>query len=99
MVQVVHASDPVVQLEPELLLMGPLVNVEETPVQVLKEHGRADTTQSCMWVFRGGGSGQACRLLPLCSHPFPCARCEDDHRALFPQSLTPDLLVPFMTTV
>jgi transposase len=33
---------------------GPLINVDETPVQVLNEPGRANTTKSYMWVFRGG---------------------------------------------
>ncbi len=37
------------------LLIGPLINIDETPVQVLKEPGRANTTKSYMWVFRGGG--------------------------------------------
>ena len=33
---------------------GPLINMDETPVQVLDEPGRANTTKSYMWVFRGG---------------------------------------------
>jgi transposase len=33
---------------------GPIVNIDETPVQVLNEPGRANTTKSYMWVFRGG---------------------------------------------
>ena len=33
---------------------GPLINIDETPVQVLKEPGRSNTTKSYMWVFRGG---------------------------------------------
>ena len=33
---------------------GPMVNIDETPVQVLNEPGRANTTKSYMWVFRGG---------------------------------------------
>ena len=40
------------------LLSGPLVNADETPVQVLKEPGRENTTQSYMWVFRGGTPGR-----------------------------------------
>jgi transposase len=35
---------------------GPLINIDETPVQVLKEPGRSNTTKSYMWVFRGGPS-------------------------------------------
>jgi len=33
---------------------GPLINIDETPVQVMKEPGRADTSLSYMWVYRGG---------------------------------------------
>lgn len=36
------------------LLSGPLVNIDETTVQVLSEPGRSPTQQSFMWVFRGG---------------------------------------------
>jgi transposase len=40
------------------LISGPLVNADETPVQVLDEPGRANTTKSYMWVFRGGAPGK-----------------------------------------
>jgi transposase len=36
------------------LRAGLLINADETPVQVLSEPGRANTTKSYMWVFRGG---------------------------------------------
>ena len=36
------------------ILSGPLVNADETTVQVLAEPGRSPTTQSYMWIFRGG---------------------------------------------
>jgi len=35
-------------------LSGPLVRIDETPLQVLNEPGRAPTTKSYMWVFVGG---------------------------------------------
>jgi transposase len=35
---------------------GPLINVDETPVQVLNEPGRSATQKSYMWLFRGGTS-------------------------------------------
>ena len=35
---------------------GPLINVDETPVQVLSEPGRKATQKSYMWVFRGGSA-------------------------------------------
>jgi transposase len=33
---------------------GPLINIDETPLQVLKEAGRPNTSKSYMWVYRGG---------------------------------------------
>jgi transposase len=33
---------------------GPIVNIDETTVQVLQEPGRADTQKSYLWIFRGG---------------------------------------------
>ena len=33
---------------------GPLINIDETTVQVLAEPGRSPTTDSYMWIFRGG---------------------------------------------
>lgn len=38
----------------EELLQGPVINMDETPVQVLNEPGRLNTTKSYMWVCRGG---------------------------------------------
>ncbi|MCP4297242.1 MAG: IS66 family transposase [Proteobacteria bacterium] len=36
------------------ILSGPLINMDETTLQVLKEKGRSPTTKSYMWVMRGG---------------------------------------------
>jgi len=36
------------------ILSGPLIQIDETTVQVMKEPGRSNTTKSYMWVFRGG---------------------------------------------
>jgi transposase len=33
---------------------GPLIQIDESPLQVLNESGRHNTTRSYMWVFRGG---------------------------------------------
>ncbi len=38
------------------LLSGPLIHMDETGVQVLKEQGRSPTTKSYMWVMRTGAS-------------------------------------------
>ncbi len=39
------------------LLSGPLIGVDETTVQVLKEPGRKASSNSYMWVFHGGPPG------------------------------------------
>ncbi len=54
MVMVGQGSKPIVELLYKGLHSGPLINVDETPVQVLNEPGRPNTTKSYMWVFRGG---------------------------------------------
>lgn len=55
-VRVGELCSPLLEILREELRAGPLINVDETPVQVLKEPGRANTTKSYMWVFRGGVS-------------------------------------------
>jgi transposase len=44
----------IVQLKQEIR-SGPLINIDESPLQVLNEPGRRNTSKSFMWVFRGGG--------------------------------------------
>jgi transposase len=39
------------------ILSGPLINIDETPVQVLREPGKTNRSKSYMWVFRGGVRG------------------------------------------
>ena len=36
------------------LLSGPLIGIDETTLQVIKEKGRSATTKSYLWVFKGG---------------------------------------------
>ena len=45
---------PILTLLHQKILSGPLVNIDETPVQVMQEPGRSNTSKSYMWVFRGG---------------------------------------------
>jgi transposase len=40
------------------LRAGPLIHADETSLQVMKELGRANTSKSYMWVFKGGPPGQ-----------------------------------------
>jgi transposase len=54
---VVKASrhcQPLMDLLQEEIRSGPLINVDETPYQVLNEPGRHNTSKSYMWVFKGG---------------------------------------------
>jgi len=53
-VRVGELCSPLIEILREDLRAGPLINADETPVQVLNEPGRANTTKSYMWVFRGG---------------------------------------------
>jgi len=52
-VRVGELCSPLIEILREDLRAGPLINADETPVQVLNEPGRANTTKSYMWVFRG----------------------------------------------
>ncbi|MBU1161502.1 MAG: IS66 family transposase [Proteobacteria bacterium] len=54
---VVKASrhcQPLMDLLQKEIRSGPLINVDETPYQVLNEPGRHNTSKSYMWVFKGG---------------------------------------------
>jgi transposase len=53
-IQAARCCSPIIELLERDLKSGPLINMDETPMQVLKEPGRSDTTKSYMWVFCGG---------------------------------------------
>ncbi len=48
------ACEPLVELLYEEIRSGPIINMDETTVQVLNEPGRENTSKSYMWVARGG---------------------------------------------
>lgn len=54
MIRTAKACQPILDMLLEAIRSGPVVNMDETPVQVLREPGRANTTKSYMWVARGG---------------------------------------------
>jgi transposase len=54
MIQAAGCCQPIIELLQQEVRSGPLINVDESPFQVLKEPGRSDTTKSYMWVFCGG---------------------------------------------
>jgi len=53
--KVAEACQPLVNLLRDEVLEGPLINIDETTVQVLSEPGRDPTTRSYMWVFCRAG--------------------------------------------
>jgi transposase len=49
-----EACEPLLGLLYKQIRSGPIINLDETTVQVLKEPGRKNTCKSYMWVARGG---------------------------------------------
>ncbi len=54
LIKVGEQCRPLIDLCEQEIRSGPLINIDETTVQVLKEPGRSNTSKSYMWVFRGG---------------------------------------------
>ena len=57
-IKVADQCEPLLSLLGREIRSGPLINIDETPLQVMNEPGRANTTKSYMWVFRGGPPGK-----------------------------------------
>jgi len=53
-IQVGQRCEPLMDSLRQEICSGPVINMDETPVQVLNEPGRPNTSKSYMWVFRGG---------------------------------------------
>ena len=53
-IEVAERCRPLMDLFEKEIRGGPLINVDETTLQVLKEPGRRNTSKSYMWLFRGG---------------------------------------------
>ena len=51
---VAHQIKPLIEHLKQQLLSGPLIHIDETQVQVLKEPGKSAQSRSYMWVQRGG---------------------------------------------
>jgi transposase len=49
---------PILEIMYDQQRSGPLIGIDETTVQVLREPGRANTSKSYMWVTRGGPPGK-----------------------------------------
>lgn len=52
--KVAEQCQPLLDLLHKEILSGPLINADETTLQVLQEPGRSAHTKSYMWIFRGG---------------------------------------------
>ena len=56
--QAAEKCEPLIELYLARLRQGAIINMDETPVQVLNEPGRKNTAKSFMWVARGGPDGK-----------------------------------------
>jgi len=52
--KVADKCQPILDLLRQEILSGPLINIDESWFQVLKEEGRSPESNSFMWVYRGG---------------------------------------------
>ena len=53
-IKVAEKCKPLLELMNKEIRSGPLINIDETTVQVMKEPGRSNTSKSYMWIYRGG---------------------------------------------
>lgn len=58
-IKTAQALQPLHNLMRDTLLESPIIHMDETTVQVLKEKGRNPTSKSYMWVQRAGPPGQS----------------------------------------
>jgi hypothetical protein len=81
---------PLIDLLRAEIRSGPLINVDESPLQVLNEADRSNTSKSYMWVYRGGQPDRP--VLPYQYHRTPSGKTAleflDNHHGY---TMTPDL--------
>lgn len=58
MIRAAEACEPILRILRGRARAGPVLQMDETTVQVLEEPGRKNTTKSFMWVLHGGRVGQ-----------------------------------------
>jgi transposase len=56
--KVSEQCEPLIDMLKKEILSGPLINIDETTVQVMGEENRPNTSKSYMWLFRGGPPGK-----------------------------------------
>lgn len=54
LINVAELCEPLVKIAHQEMLHNNYVQADESPIQVLKEPGRKDTSKSYLWVYRGG---------------------------------------------
>jgi transposase len=69
-----EAAEPVMKILETELLRGPVIHMDETPVQVLGQTDRPNTAKSYVWLARGGPPGRTvilyrCRPTRAARHP------------------------------
>lgn len=87
-VQAGRAADPLVEIFLDEIRAGPVVQMDETHLQVMKERDRANTTKSYMWVMRGGPP--AAPLILYRYHPSRNARIPFEYLSSFKGHLQTD---------
>ncbi len=55
LMSVAELCEPLIEISHKLLLAENYIQADESPIQVLKEPNRKDTSKSYLWVYRGGG--------------------------------------------
>ena len=53
-IKVADRCEPLLELLDKDIRSGPLINIDETTVQVMNEPARSNKTKSYMWIYRGG---------------------------------------------
>lgn len=56
LINVAELAEPLVQITHKDMLLESYIQADESPIQVLKEPGRKDTSKSYLWVYRGGNN-------------------------------------------
>lgn len=81
-IYVAELCKPLVDLLVQDIRSGPIINMDETTIQVLKEPDRKNTTKSYMWVFIGGDpqySAAVFKYDPSRSGDVPCGVVGPDY--------------------
>ena len=79
LIRVADRCLPLLSLLRQEIRSGPLINVDETTLQVMKEPDRANTKKSYAWIFRGGTEDKPAVIFKY--HPTRAGRVARDYLA------------------